>query len=66
MKLVKHAVEHLGIKANIEHVSDFAKFINYGVMLTPAVVINGKLKVQGKIPTLDEVERMIKEELKNK
>jgi hypothetical protein len=32
-------------------------------MLTPAVAINGKIKIQGKIPTIEEAEKMIKEEL---
>jgi small redox-active disulfide protein 2 len=62
-EIVKKAVKELGIKANVEHVYEIEKIIEYGVMLTPAVVINGKIKIEGKIPTIEEAKKMIKEEL---
>jgi len=62
-EIVRKAVKKLGIKAEVAHVYDLDKIIEYGVMLTPAVVINGKIKMQGKIPTIEEAEKMIKEEL---
>jgi small redox-active disulfide protein 2 len=62
-EIVKKAVKELGIKANVEHVYEIEKIIEYGVMLTPAIVINGKIKIEGKIPTIEEAKKMIKEEL---
>jgi small redox-active disulfide protein 2 len=62
-EIVKKAVKELGIKANVEHVYEIEKIIEYGVMMTPAVAINGKIKIQGKIPTIEEAEKIIKEEL---
>ncbi|MEM2507267.1 MAG: thioredoxin family protein [Candidatus Aenigmatarchaeota archaeon] len=63
IQTIKLAIKNLKVNAEVKHVHDFEKFIEYGVMMTPAVVINGKLKIQGKIPTIEEAERMIKEEL---
>lgn len=64
MRIVKQVVDKLGIKAEIEHVHDVVKFIERGVMMTPAVVIDGEVKTQGKIPGVEEVEQMIKKEMK--
>lgn len=61
MQIVKQVVDKLGIKAEIEHVHDVVKFIERGVMMTPAVAVNGKVKIEGKIPTEDDIEKMIKE-----
>lgn len=61
MQIVKKVVDKLGIKAEIEHVHDVVKFIERGVMMTPAVAVNGKVKIEGKIPTEDDIEKMIKE-----
>jgi protein-disulfide isomerase len=36
------------------------KITEYGVMMTPAVAIDGKIKIEGKIPREDEVEKIIK------
>jgi small redox-active disulfide protein 2 len=62
-EIVKKAVKELGIKANVEHVYEIEKIIEYGVMMTPAVAINGKIKIEGKIPSIEEAKKMIKEEL---
>ena len=64
--IFKNAVKKLGIKAEVGHVYDVNKIIEYGVMLTPAVAINEKIKIQGKIPAIEEVEKIIKEELSHK
>jgi len=63
-EIVKKVVKRLGIKAEVGHVYDINKIIEYGVMMTPAVAIDGEIKIEGKIPTMEEAEKMIKEELK--
>ncbi len=53
------AVKDLGIEANIEKVEDMAKIMEYGVMRTPALVINEKVIVQGRIPKKDEIKKIL-------
>ena len=57
---VKKVVKKLGIKAEVGHVYDMNKIIEYGVMMTPAVAIDGKIKIEGKVPREDEVEKILK------
>lgn len=59
-EIVKRVVKKLGIKAEVGHVYDMNKIIEYGVMMTPAVAIDGKIVVEGKIPTEEETEGIIK------
>ena len=53
--VVDKVIAELGCEANIEKEEDFAKIASYGVMQTPAVVVNGKVKIVGKVPTPAEV-----------
>jgi small redox-active disulfide protein 2 len=57
---VKKAVEELKIKANLEKVTDVAKIVDYGVMSTPAIVIDGEVKAYGRIPTVEEIREWLK------
>ncbi len=59
-EIVKRVVNKLGIKAEVEHVYDIEKIIDYGIMMIPAVAINGEVKIEGKIPTEEEIEEIIK------
>jgi len=52
---VKDAVAEAGISAQIEKVTDAMEIAGYGVMGTPAVVIDGEVKCVGKIPGKEEV-----------
>ena len=58
-QLAGRAAEELGIKYDLEKLSDFREFQKYGLMLTPGLVVDGVLKVQGKVPSLDEVKAML-------
>ena len=55
----QEAVKDLGIEATIEKVEDMAKIMEYGVMRTPALVIDGKVIVQGRIPKKDEIKKLL-------
>jgi small redox-active disulfide protein 2 len=57
---VRKAVAELGVQAEIVKVTDINAIIERGVMWTPALVIDGKVVVQGKIPTLDQVKALVK------
>jgi small redox-active disulfide protein 2 len=58
---VKKAVLEMGLKdAVIEHVTDIAKIIEYGVMSTPALVVDGEVKISGRVPNVAEIKKILK------
>jgi small redox-active disulfide protein 2 len=59
-EIVKQAVLEAGIEAEVVKVKDLREIAKYGVMVTPAVVVDGELKSVGKIPDLEEVLEWIK------
>ena len=54
-KIVREAVADAGIDADIEKVTDMMKIAGYGVMATPAVVVDGEVKSVGKVPKKQDV-----------
>ena len=56
----KKAVELAGVDAIISKVSDITQITNYGVMVTPALVLNGQVKVAGKIPSPETIAEWLK------
>lgn len=62
-KAVREAVEDLGITVEIEKVQDIAKIMSYGVMSTPALVINEDVKLAGKVPNHTKVLEILQVEL---
>ncbi len=59
--IVEEALKSLGKEATVEKVEDFMKIMEYGVMVTPALVIDEKVIFSGKLPTLKEIEEILKE-----
>lgn len=55
----KEAAEQLGIEYQIEKVTDITKYGEYGVMMTPGLVVDGKVKSQGKVPTVEEIKALL-------
>lgn len=55
----KAALEQLGMDAAIDHVTDFSKIAAYGVMSTPALVVDGKVVSYGKVLKTDEVVKIL-------
>lgn len=62
-KHAQEAVKELGAEATIEKVEDIQKIMSYGIMSTPALVINEKVKVFGRVPDLKAVKMYIQEEM---
>ena len=60
----EHAAKALGIAYEIEKVTDIEKIMSFGVMMTPALVVDGDVKVVGKIPAADELKKMLSTETK--
>jgi small redox-active disulfide protein 2 len=56
----KKAVEEAGISCEVEKITDMTKIMSMGVMMTPALAIDGEVKVVGKIPSPDEIKKLIK------
>ncbi|NPE29063.1 thioredoxin family protein [Methanococcoides sp. SA1] len=54
-ELVEKVVNENGIDAEITKVEDINKILEYGVMITPGLVIDGDVKIAGKIPSEDKV-----------
>ena len=55
----KAALEQLGMDTTIDHVTDFSKIAAYGVMTTPALVVDGKVVSYGKVLKADEVVKIL-------
>ena len=55
----RKAVEELGIEATIEKVTDFKSIMAYGVMKTPALVVDEKVKIMGRVPSADEIKKYL-------
>ncbi|MEM2082450.1 MAG: thioredoxin family protein [Candidatus Bathyarchaeia archaeon] len=58
---VINACQELGLTADISHVYDVRQFAKLGVRMTPAVLVDGKVVVSGKVPTVDELKKILSE-----
>ena len=58
-KNAEEAVKSAGIEARVEKVSDINAIIGYGVMMTPALAIDGKVMVAGKVPSSAEIIKLL-------
>ena len=63
-ELAEEAVGGLGVSAKIVKVTNINDIMKYRVMLTPALVIDGDVKVSGRMPTMDEVRKWIRPSFK--
>ena len=56
---VEQAAKESGIEYEIEKVTDIQQIVSFGVMSTPALAVDGHVKVAGKIPSIAELKRLI-------
>jgi len=54
---VRQAIKETGIDAQVDHITDIKKIMAYGVMITPAMVIDGKVMAAGKLPSLEDIKK---------
>jgi small redox-active disulfide protein 2 len=59
MAQAKQAVAELQLDCNVEKVTDIQQITSYGVMMTPALVVDGEVKAMGKVPALAELKKLI-------
>ncbi len=53
------AAKELGISYELEKVTDIVQIMKFGVMMTPALVVDGKVKIVGKTPPVEEIKIML-------
>ena len=53
------AAKDLGIEYTLEKVTDINDIMKFGVMMTPALAVDGQVKVVGKVPSPDEIRKML-------
>ena len=59
MEQTQLAAKELGIECSIEKIEDIQKIVGFGVMMTPALVVDGQVKMTGKVPSLDELKKLL-------
>lgn len=58
-KLTREVVEQNGFNASITKVEDIVDIMKYNIMATPALVINEKVEIKGRIPSSDEIKQIL-------
>jgi small redox-active disulfide protein 2 len=61
-KRVIDVLSEMNIAADVQKVTDLKQIMEYKIMATPGLVINGKIKSAGKIPSRDEIGKWVEEE----
>ncbi len=58
-KTVREAVAELGIDAEVEKVTELTDIMSYGIMSTPGLVVNGEVRLAGRLPKVAEVKSIL-------
>ncbi len=58
-ELAGEVAKEAGVEADIEKVTAFKDILAYGVIKTPGLVIDGDLKISGRVPSKDEIKKLI-------
>ncbi len=58
---IRGVVQGLGLSAEVTHVTDINEILKRGVMITPAVFIDGKSVMEGRVPTVKVIEKWLKQ-----
>jgi len=58
-KVTREVVESQHIEARISKVEDIMDIMNYGVLSTPALVVNDKVEIKGRVPSVDEIRQIL-------
>lgn len=62
---VKKIADSMGIEYQLEKVEDINKIMEFGVMMTPGLVVNGVVKASGKVPKDDEIKNLLSDQSSN-
>ena len=58
-KMVREVVKELNIDATVDYIKDLNKMLEYPILTTPALVINGEVKCAGRVPSKEEITNFI-------
>jgi small redox-active disulfide protein 2 len=58
-ELTKEAVEALGIENELNKIDDIQEIMKYGIMMTPALVVDDEVKTVGKVPSVEELKEIL-------
>jgi small redox-active disulfide protein 2 len=58
-ELTDEVARSTGIEYELEKVTDIQEIVKFGVMITPALVVDGQVKMSGKVPAREEIEKML-------
>ncbi|NQV03462.1 MAG: TM0996/MTH895 family glutaredoxin-like protein [Bacteroidia bacterium] len=58
-KITREVVEQNGITATVTKVEDIMEIMKYGIMSTPALVIDEKVVIKGRVPSQDEIKKIL-------
>jgi small redox-active disulfide protein 2 len=58
-EVVKKAVQEIGVDAEVEKVEDIQKIMLFEILMMPGLVINGEVKSAGRVPSVEEIKKMI-------
>lgn len=58
-RVTRQALEDLGLEATVEKVEDYPTIVGYGVMATPALVVDERVLTSGRVPTFQEVRELL-------
>jgi small redox-active disulfide protein 2 len=59
LRQTQQAVQELNLECTVEKVSDIQQITRYGVMMTPALVVDGTIKMSGKVPSVKQIKDLI-------
>lgn len=57
--ITEQAAQDLGLQYELEKVTDITRYADFGVMFTPALVVDGVVKLSGKVPSFDEAKKLL-------
>ena len=57
--ITEQAAKAMGLEYRLEKVTDIQKIVSFNVLMTPALVVDGVVKVAGRVPSLDEIKKML-------
>ena len=60
-KRTEEAVRELGIECEVEKITDINVITGYGIMLTPALAIDGEVKMSGRVPSVEQIKDLLGE-----
>ncbi|HOY59380.1 MAG TPA: thioredoxin family protein [Verrucomicrobiota bacterium] len=61
-QFTEQAVKELGVTAEINKVTDLKQIMALGVMMTPALAVDGKVKLAGRVPSVEEIKKLLEPE----